>query len=74
MKTRNRENIPLLGRISLFAFTSLGGNVDRSVNNGTGHMFSISMAKIIIGLGYFFLLKGKNLHSLNSITMIQIMK
>ena len=38
----------MLGRISLFAFTSLGGKVDRSVNNGTGP--------------YVFHLNGQNYH------------
>ena len=36
---------------SLFAFTSLGGNVDKSVNNGIDPYVFISMARIIIRLG-----------------------
>ena len=47
----------MFGRISLFAFTSLGGKVDRSVNNGIGP--------------YVFHLNGQNYHRIGSLLPIE---
>ena len=43
--------------MSLFAFTSLGGKVDRSVNNGIGP--------------YVFRLNGQNYHRIGSLLPIE---
>ena len=47
----------MLGRISLFAFTSLGVKVDRSINNGTDT--------------YVFHLNGQNYHRIGSLLPIE---
>jgi len=58
----------------LFAFTSLGGKVDRSINNGTGPYVIRLNGQNYHRIGSFLLIEEKNLYLLNSISMIQIMK